>query len=608
MKKKPKIIIPTPEEDDIINAGIADDPDTFEVDAEWFANAITTEEMLAQHPELIGVIPLSKGGTGTATGEPVIVRIEADIADHFRTIQDVKRSPMKYSYIVVGGGSAGCVMAARLSEDPNVTVLLLEAGPDYPDFDHLPDDLKLGNNVWLSAYGPHNWGYEARITAEQPNLTIPRGKATGGSSAVNGQVLLRGIPEDYDRWAGWGNEEWGFTSCLPYFNKMETDLDFGGGDFHGNDGPVPVRRYPRTEWMPHAVAFEQACVAEGYPIDEDQNHPESTGVSPRARNTIDGVRMSNALNYLDTARHRLNLTIRGSVTAHRILFQGKRAVGVEAESGGEMFTVDGDQIIVCSGSVASPQLLMLSGVGPADQLRSLGIDLVHDSPGVGKNLRDHPSAAVLYRAVGDRPDVQAPMSQVGMRYTATGSVLRNDMQLQPMLMTSEHRPAQVEIDDDSNYIGMNASLQLAMGQGELTLQSTDPHVQPFLNYNYYQEGEDLRRMRDGIRLGIRVAEQPMYEGILQERVTPTDAELASDEALNDWLMRNSGTSHHISGTCKMGPDSDPMTVVDQYLKVKGVEGLRVADASVMPDCIRANTNATTIMIAERLADFIKSGR
>ena len=515
MKRKPKIVIPTPEEDDIINAGIADDPDTFELDAEWFANAITTEEMLAQHPELIGVIPLSKGSTGTATGEPVIARIEADIADHFRTIQDVKRSPMKYSYIVVGGGSAGCVMAARLSEDPDVTVLLLEAGPDYPDFDHLPDDLKLGNNVWLSAYGPHNWGYEARITAEQPNLTIPRGKATGGSSAVNGQVLLRGIPEDYDGWAERGNEEWGFTSCLPYFNKMETDLDFGGGDFHGNDGPVPVRRYPRAEWMPHAVAFEQACVAEGYPIDEDQNHPESTGVSPRVRNTIDGFRMSNALNYLDTARHRLNLTIRGRVTAHRVLFQGKRAVGVEAESGGEMFTVDGDQIIVCSGSVASPQLLMLSGVGPADQLRSFGIEVVRDSPGVGKNLRDHPSAAVLYRAAGDRPDVQAPMTQVGLRYTATGSSLRNDMQLQPMLMTSEHRPAQVDIDDDSNYVGMNASLQLAMGQGELTLQSTDPHVQPFLELQLLPGGgrptPDARRGTPG-RAGRRTARVPGCPG------------------------------------------------------------------------------------------------
>ena len=515
---------------------------------------------------------------------------------------------MKYNYIVVGGGSAGCAVATRLSEDPGCTVLLLEAGPDYPDFEHLPDDLKLGNNVWLSAYGPHNWGYTAQMTPEQPNLTIPRGKATGGSSAVNGQVLLRGIPEDYDRWAEWGNDEWAFTSCLPYFNRMETDLDFGGGDFHGTDGPVPVRRYPRTEWLPHAVAFEKACVAEGYAVDEDQNHPDSTGVSPRARNTIDGVRMSNALNYLDTARHRLNFTIRDNVTAHRVLFQGKRAVAVEAESGGEKFTVEADEIIVSSGSVASPQLLMLSGVGPAEHLRSFGIEVVHDSPGVGQNLRDHPSAAVLYRAAGDRPDVQAPMTQVGLRYTATDSSRRNDMQLQPMLMTSEHRPAQVEIDDDSNYVGLNVSLQLALGHGELTLQSTDPNVQPFLNYNYYQEEEDLRRMRDGVRLGVRVAEHPMYQGILLERAIPTDDDLATDQALDRWLRRNSGTSHHISGTCKMGPDSDPMAVVDQYLKVKGVEGLRVADASVMPDCIRANTNATTIMIAEKLADFIKDGR
>ena len=515
---------------------------------------------------------------------------------------------MKYNYIVVGGGSAGCVMASRLSEDPDVTVLLLEAGPDYPVFETLPDDLKLGNNVFLSAYGPHSWAYRGHMTDEMTDLEIPRGRATGGSSAINGQVLLRGIPEDYDRWAEWGNDEWGFTSCLPYFNKMETDLDFGGGDFHGNDGPVPVRRYPRAEWMPHAVAFEQACVAEGYPVHEDQNDPESTGISPRARNTLEGMRMSNALNYLDPARHRLNLTIRGSVTTHRVLFAGNRAVGVLAESGDEMFTVEADQIILCSGAVASPQILMLSGVGPADHLSSFGIDVVHDSPGVGKNLRDHPSAAVLYRATGDRPDVQAPMTQVGMRYTAEGSSLRNDMQLQPMLMTSEHRPAQVDIDDDANYIGFNASLQLALGQGELTLQSTDPRVQPYIHYNYYREPEDLRRMRHGIRLGVQVAEQPMYQPLLEERVTPTDEDLATDEALDQWLLRNSGTSHHISGTCKMGPDSDSMTVVDQYLKVKGVENLRVADASVMPDCIRANTNATTIMIAEKLADFIKAGK
>ena len=514
---------------------------------------------------------------------------------------------MKYDVIIVGGGSAGCTMAGRLSEDPNRSVLLLEAGPDFPVFEQLPEDLKMGNNVWLSAYGPHSWDYVARVTADQTELTIPRGKATGGSSAVNGQVLFRGIPEDYDGWAAVGNEEWAFTDVLPYFNKMETDLDFSG-DFHGSTGPVPVRRYPRSEWLPYALSFEQACLAEGFAADEDQNHPESTGVSPRARNTIDGVRISMAIAYLDPARHRLNLTIKGDVMARRILFEGKKAVGVEAESGGERFTVEGEQIVLCSGAIGSPQLLMLSGVGPADHLKSMGIELVHESPGVGQNLRDHPSAAVLFRATGDRPEVQAPVIQVGLRYTVEGSTVRNDMQISPMLMTSEHRPAQVQIDDDENYIGFSASLQLALGSGELLLTANDPSVQPYLDYNYLMEPLDRERMRKAIKLVLRMAEHPSFKDIILDCVNPTEADLASDDALDAWLNRNVGTSHHISGTCKMGPDSDAMAVVDQHGRVRGVEGLRVADASIMPDVIRANTNATTIMIGERVANWISEGK
>jgi choline dehydrogenase len=419
--------------------------------------------------------------------------------------------------------------------------------------------------------------------------------------------LYRGIPEDYDNWAAWGNDEWSFLKVLPYFRKMENDQDFRG-DFHGSNGPVPVRRYTREEWLPHAVAFHQACLAAGFADDPDQNHPESTGVSPRARNTLDGVRISMALAYLDPARHRLNLTVKANVMARRLLFDGSRAVGVEVESGGERFTVEGDQIVVSSGAIGSPHLLLLSGIGPAAQLQSVGVPVRHDLPGVGQNLRDHPSATVLCRVTGERPDVQAPAIQVGLRYTVEGSYLRNDMQITPILMTSEHRPVQVPIGDDDNYVGFSCSLQLALGAGELRLTSADPQVPPLLDYRYLTDPFDRERMRKAIRLAVRLAADPAFKDLVVERVLPTDADLGSDDALDDWLMRNLGTSHHVSGTCKMGPASDPMAVVNQYGRVRGIEGLWVADASIMPDCIRANTNATTIMIGERVADFIRAGK
>ena len=283
-------------------------------------------------------------------------------------------------------------------------------------------------------------------------------------------------------------------------------------------------------------------------------------------------------------------------------------MGVEVDSGGEVFVVKGDQIILSSGAMKSPQILMLSGVGPADHLEELGIPVVKNMPGVGQNLRDHPLATAVYKAKGDAPDVNVPLIQVCTRYTSEGSHLKSDMIISPTLMTSEHRPTQIEIDDDSNYLGLAAGIQLAVGSGELKLVSADPSDPPYLDYNYLQEEFDRDRLRKGIRKVIELETHPAIQELIERRITPTDEELASDDALDSWLLKYTGTSHHISCTCKMGPANDEMAVVDQHGKIHGLKNIRIADASIMPDCIRANTNATTIMIAEKIADYVIRGR
>ncbi|MBV8133987.1 MAG: GMC family oxidoreductase N-terminal domain-containing protein, partial [Alphaproteobacteria bacterium] len=443
------------------------------------------------------------------------------------------------------------------------------------------------------------------------------GKVIGGGSSINGQAMQRGFPEDFDSWAALGNDEWSYEKVLPYFRKSERDLDIQDNYCHGADGPILVRRRHTGPTPAIQQAFHAACIAAGFDTTQDKNglHPAGLGVTPS--NNIDGVRVSAAMAHLNPVRHHLNLTVRGEVFVRKIVIEDGAAVGVEAESGRKVFRVDADRVVLSAGAIRSPHLLMLSGVGPEEHLRQFGIPVVRHLPGVGQHLMNHLSAQMTFK-VKDGISLAADRDAVhfALHYTAQGSSAINDMVLRTSTVVDERQEHVAGVR--TKYLSgdvppgraarISCTLGLPDGSGYVRLASADPSIQPSFNYCYLQHPNDVRRVREGLRMAVRLLQSDAYKDVADYRIHPTDDILADDDALDLWIRQTVGTARHVSGTCKMGPDADPMAVVDQYCRVRGVQGLWVADASVMPRIPRSGgAHATVIMIGERVVDWIVAG-
>jgi choline dehydrogenase len=524
---------------------------------------------------------------------------------------------MKYDVIIVGGGAAGSVLASRLAENAETSVLVLEAGPDYPDPNNIPDEIKFGGTRYAEAQdSEHNWALRGTITEEQGEIHVAQGRVIGGGSSINGQAMQRGLPEDFEAWSALGNDEWSYSKVLPFFRKSEHDLDIRD-DFHGTDGPMPVRRRQSGPTPDIQRAFREALINDGYNPTNDTNgaNPAGVGVSPS--NNLDGMRMSAAMTFLGPVRHRLNLTVRGGVAVRKIIIKDLKAIGVEAESGGEVFNIEADKVVLCSGAIKSPHLLMLSGIGSADQIKEFGITPVHELPGVGQNLWNHLSSHIAFKVKeGVTLSGEADAVHFSLHYTSKGSSEANDMVLRtnPVIDEREEkvpglRTKYVTDGIPPEQVGrISCTLGLPDGSGYVRLASADPLVQPTFNYQYLQNANDIQRVRDGIRMGCDLLETEAYKDVCDYRINPKDEILNDDAALDLWIRQNVGSARHVSGTCRMGPDSDPTTVVDQYCKVKGMQNLFVVDASIVPRVPRSGgLHATVLMIGERAADWIAKG-
>jgi choline dehydrogenase len=510
---------------------------------------------------------------------------------------------MEYDDIIVGGGSAGAVLAARLSEEPSRRVLLLEAGPDYATLESTPDDLRDG---WRMSLQAHDWGLSAEAVPGR-SILYPRGRVVGGSSAVNAAIALRGVPADYDEWAALGNDAWSWAEVLPYFRRLEDDRE-GSEELHGRGGPVAIGRWRREELIPTQLAFFDVCRRLGFAEVVDHNHPQATGVGPFPQNRHGRLRISTAIAYLLPARQRHNLTIRSHCVVDRVVVKDDRALAVEFEAADDLETAVGRRITIAAGAIGTPAILSRSGIGPKDAALELGIEPVVDLPGVGANLIDHPVTRVLLVPKPGSCDPETPLAQVVLRYTAPGSNEFNDMQqviFSHVDLARMGGEQAVRAVGAPLVIGLPVALERPRSRGRLSLASRDPHVHPLVELNFTADPEDLRRLAEGVRLAWQLAHEPEIARHMERVALLTDETIDSQEALRSYVRATVATQFHPCGTARMGPRDDPMAVIDQYCRVRAIPNLRVADASIMPNIPRANINLTCIMIGEHVADWMQ---